>query len=178
MVDVETDGEIPGDFSMIELGAVVVRRGENWKDTSGLKDTFHGKLHPVSDRWNDDALKVSNHTREETLLFDDPIKVMTEFSSWITAKSIGKRPMFISDNNGFDWSFVNWYFHHFLGTNPFGHSSTNLGSLYKGLVKNMHQNFKHLRITRHTHNPVDDAMGNAEALLNIAERSGLKIILE
>ena len=78
MVDVETDGEIPGDFSMIELGAVVVRRGENWKDTSGLKDTFHGKLHPVSDRWNDDALKVSNHTREETLLFDDPIKVIEQ----------------------------------------------------------------------------------------------------
>jgi DNA polymerase III epsilon subunit-like protein len=178
MVDVETDGEIPGDYSMIELGAVIVRRGENWQDTSKLKYTFHGKLAPISDHWNDEALKISGHTREETLLFDHPAIVMTAFGQWVEKHNVGKRPMFIADNNGFDWSFVNWYFHHFLGRNPFGHSSTNLGSLYKGLVKDMRQNFKHLRVTRHTHNPVDDAMGNAEALLNMAERSGLKITLE
>ncbi len=47
--------------------------------------------------------------------------------------------------------------------NPFGHSSTNLGSLYKGLMKDMFVNFKHLRQTRHTHHPVDDARVNAEA---------------
>jgi hypothetical protein len=36
--------------------------------------------------------------------------------------------VFVSDNNGFDWQFINWYFWHFTGANPFGHSSTNLGS--------------------------------------------------
>ena len=59
-------------------------------------------------------------------------------------------------------------FHHFTGGNPFGFSSTNLGSLYKGLVKDTAPNFKHLRRTKHTHHPVDDAKGNAEALLTIA----------
>ena len=54
--------------------------------------------------------------------------------------------MFVSDNNGFDWQFVNWYFHAFLGENPFGHSSTNLGSLYKGLVKDFKKNFKHCAV--------------------------------
>jgi len=82
--------------------------------------------------------------------------------------------MFISDNNGFDWMFICWYFHHFLGRNPFGHSSTNLGSLYKGLVKDTSQNFKHLRKTKHTHNALDDALGNAEAFLQIKELLGLK----
>jgi hypothetical protein len=86
--------------------------------------------------------------------------------------------MFISDNNGFDWQFVNWYFHHFLDKNPFGHSSTNLGSLYKGVAKDMFVNFKHLRKTKHTHHPVDDARGNAEALLRIKEEHGLKISLK
>lgn len=38
-------------------------------------------------------------------------------------------------------------------------------------------NFKHLRKTRHTHNPVDDAMGNAEALLHMKEAMGLEIRL-
>jgi hypothetical protein len=49
--------------------------------------------------------------------------------------------------------------------NPFGHSSTNLGSLYKGLEKDFSKSFRHLRKTAHTHHPVDDAKGNAEALL-------------
>ena len=69
-----------------------------------------------------------------------------------------------------------WYFHHFTGANPFGFSSTNLGSLYKGLVRDTAKNFKHLRKTRHTHHPVDDARGNAEALLAMSEM-GLKIRL-
>ena len=30
---------------------------------------------------------------------------------------------------------------------------------------NMFDNFKHLRKTKHTHNPLDDARGNAEAML-------------
>ena len=85
--------------------------------------------------------------------------------------------MFISDNNGFDWQFVNWYFHHFLGNNPFGHSSTNLGSLYKGLVKVKFKNLNHLRRTPHTHHPVDDAKGNPEELLEMKERMGLKTAL-
>ena len=87
------------------------------------------------------------------------------------------KPVFISDNNGFDWMFICWYFHHFLGHNPFGYSSQNLGSLYKGIVKDTRQNFKHLRRTTHTHNPVDDAIGNAEALLAIIEKYGLRINL-
>ena len=48
---------------------------------------------------------------------------------------------------------------------------------YKGLQKDTFANFKHLRRTRHTHNPVDDAMGNAEALLHMKEVLGLKIKL-
>ena len=101
---------------------------------------------------------------------------MKKFASWITTHAKG-RPFFISDNNGFDWQFINWYFHYFTGTNPFGHSSSNLGSLYKGLVRDTFKNFTHLRKTEHTHNPLDDARGNAEALLKMKE-IGLKISLK
>lgn len=98
---------------------------------------------------------------------------MLEFEKWIK-ENCKDKPVFISDNNGFDWQFVNWYFHHFLGRNIFGFSSQNLGSLYKGVVLDVFKNFKHLRKTKHTHNPVDDAMGNAEALLTIRENYKLK----
>ena len=169
IVDVESDGPIPGDYSIISFGAVIVEEE--------LERTFYGKLKPISEDWVPDALKISGFSREETLQFDDPKSVMENFNSWIKENS-KSRALFFSDNNGFDWQFINWYFIHFIGKNPFGFSSTNLGSLYKGMVKDMFQNFKHLRKTKHTHNPVDDAIGNAETLLHMKNEMGLNISLK
>lgn len=168
MVDIESDGPIPGDYSMVCFGAVIVE--------PSLNQTFYGRLRPISEKYIPEALAVSGFSREETLAFEDPKSVMEKFAQWIAEYSNG-RPFFISDNNGFDWQFINWYFHHFTGSNPFGFSSTNLGSLYKGMVKDTFKNFKHLRKTKHTHHPVDDAIGNAEALLQMKE-DGLKITLK
>jgi hypothetical protein len=168
MVDVEADGPIPGDYSMVSLGAVIVE--------PGLARTFYGRLRPISERWLPEALEVCALGREETLAFDEPTAVMKDFAAWLAAEG-GQRLVFIADNNGFDWQFVNWYFHHFLGKNPFGYSSQNLGSLYKGLVKDTRKTFKHLRKTRHTHHPVDDARGNAEALLQMRDM-GLEIAFD
>ena len=160
MVDVEADGPIPGDYSMICFGAVVVKEG--------LNQVFYGRLKPISEKWIPEALAVSGFTREDTLNFDDPKKVMENFTGWIMENTKG-RAFFVSDNNGFDWQFINWYLWHFTGGNLIGHSS-------KGMVKDMFQNFKHLRETAHTHDPVDDARGNAEALLAM-KTMGLKIAL-
>lgn len=168
MVDIEADGPIPGDYSMVSFGAIIVE--------PSLSRKFYGQLKPISDKWEPEALTVSGFTREETLKFDDPKVVMGSFDKWLAENSQG-RPLFISDNNGFDWQFINWYFHHFIGKNSFGHSSMNLGSFYKGLVKDTTLNFKHLRKTKHTHHPVDDARGNAEAFLELIKIHDLKIQL-
>ncbi len=168
-IDVESDGPIPGDYSMISFGAVIV--------DDNLDKTFYGQLKPISDKWIPEALAVSGFYREETLAFNNPKTVMAEFKDWIASNS-KTRPLFFSDNNGFDWQFINWYFIHFLSENPFGHTSSNIGSIYKGLVGDMFQNFKHLRKTKHTHHPVEDAKGNAEALLHMKKEMGLKISLK
>ena len=169
MVDVEADGPIPGEYSMISLGVIIVE--------PQLDRTFYGQLRPISERWQPKALSVSGFSRDDTLEFDAPEEVMKNLAQWVQRESLGK-PIFISDNNGFDWQFINYYFHRFLGSNPFGFSSTNLGSLYKGVVRNLSRNFKHLRVTKHTHHPVDDARGNAEALLSIAKKYDLNIRLK
>ncbi|PKO19020.1 MAG: exonuclease [Chloroflexi bacterium HGW-Chloroflexi-10] len=164
MIDIESDGPIPGDYSMISFGAVVVE--------PDLQRTFYAELKPISEKWLESSLEIGKFTREQTLTFEEPLSVMQRFSEWLKEVNDG-RLMFVSDNNGFDWQFINWYLHHFLGQNPFGHSSTNLGSLYKGMVKNMHKNFKHLRRTTHTHNALDDAIGNAESMLIMIAELGL-----
>ena len=166
MIDIEADGPIPGDYSMISFGAIIV--------DDDLDKTFYGQLRPISEKYVPESLAISGFSREETIAFNDPKLVMEGFEKWIAKNSSG-RAFFISDNNGFDWMFICWYFHHFLNRNTFGHSSANLGGLYKGVVKDMFKNFKHLRDTKHTHNPVDDAKGNAEALLKLKNEFGLKI---
>lgn len=175
MVDIESDGPCPHLYSMISLGLVKVSTGES----------FYGRFKPISDAWVPEALAVSGHSREETLNFPDPEVEMKRALTWLKEtfeerEFRGRKQLncrFISDNNGFDWQFWNYYAWRFLGTNPLGHSSANLGSLYKGLVKDDFKNFKHLRKTRHTHHPVDDARGNVEAMVHMKREMGLKIKL-
>ncbi len=166
VVDVEADGAIPHKYSMVCFGAVVVE--------PSLSKTFYGKTKPVSEEWNEQALAVSGFSREEHLTFDEPKDVMLAFDEWIKANSNGQA-VFISDNPAFDWQWINYYFHFFLGKNPFGFSARRIGDLYAGLEKDFFaaSRWKKFRKTRHTHNPVDDALGNAEALLQIREM-GLK----
>lgn len=160
VVDVESDGPAPGLYSMVSFGAIVVDHK--------LDKTFYGKVKPISDQWIPDALAISQITRQEHLSYNEPMDVMTEFNKWLVENSKGS-PVFISDNNGFDWQFINYYFHKYLGENPFGYSSRRIGDLFCGLEKDFGANkkWKKLRKTKHTHNPVDDAKGNAEVLMKM-----------
>jgi hypothetical protein len=72
--------------------------------------------------------------------------------------------------------FVCWYFWKFLGRNPFGYSSRRLSDLVCGIEKDLYAPWKGLRKTPHTHDPLDDARGNAEVLLELHKR-GLKGIV-
>lgn len=168
VVDVESDGPIPHKYSMVCFGAVVVE--------PTLSKTFYGQTRPLSQEWDPQALAISGFTREQHLTFDDPLKVMTDFAAWVEENSKG-RPIFLSDNVAYDWQWINYYFHTYLGKNPFGYSGRRIGDLYCGMVKDVFAGWKHLRITHHDHNPVNDAKGNAEALLQLKEM-GLKISLK
>ena len=164
-VDIEADGPAPGLYSMVSFGAVIVE--------PGLNRTFYAELKPISDRWIPDALAVSGFTREQMIHFEDPIPVMTRFEEWINSNTKG-RPIFIADNPGFDFSFINYYFHSFLGRNPFGFSSRRIGDLYCGAKMDGFAKWKYLRETRHSHNALDDAKGNAEAILKMQDM-GIKL---
>lgn len=161
-VDVEADGPIPGTdcYSMTEFGAVVV--------DGSFDKTFYGTCRPISEKWDPKALSISGKSREEVMTFADPKITMEAFGSWV--RKFETPYIFWADNNGFDWSFINWYFHYFTGSNPFGFSSKNINSLFHGTKRDLRASFKGMRKTKHTHNPVDDAKGNAEALYEIVSK--------
>jgi DNA polymerase III alpha subunit (gram-positive type) len=166
VVDVETDGPVQGKNSIVCFGAVVVE--------PTLTKTFYGRMKPISDTFNPDALAVSGFSREEHLTFDEPDKVMKDFAIWISENSIG-RPILISDNNGYDSAWINWYFYVYYGSNPFGWTSRRIGDLFCGAEHDLHYSWKKHRKTTHNHNPVFDSMGNAEALLYFFEKYKIKL---
>jgi DNA polymerase III epsilon subunit-like protein len=168
-VDVEANGPAPGLYSMTSLGVVAVR--------PELVDTFYAELQPLPDAGcDDDALAVGGMSMEYLRQHGRPVtEAMTELADWVSDTSSG-RPVLVSDNNGFDAAFVAYYFALVAIPNPFGHSSRRIGDLYAGLQGDAAKgsSWKRLRRTAHTHNALDDAIGNAEALLAIS-REGLQI---
>lgn len=165
VIDVESDGPIPPMYSMVCFGAVLV--------DNKLNKTFYGKVKPISNIYQVDALSISGFSREEHNNFNDPHDIMEEFEKWLNKNSKG-RPIMISDNIAYDWQWINYYFHRYLGRNPLGFSGRRIGDLYCGMVNDSFAKWKHLRETKHDHNPVNDAIGNAEVLLKMKEL-GLKI---
>lgn len=178
VVDVESDGPIPGDYSMHRFAAV--RVDEACKHYPGRDVVgFVGKLKPISDAFDQEALDATGYTRDQIMDEGrDPEKVMREFVVWLNKNSYG-HPVFISDNNGFDWMFMCWYLHHFTGENPFGFSSRRIGDIYAGLVGDAGQasKWKRFRRTEHDHNPLNDAVGNAQAILHFRDAMNLRIDL-
>lgn len=165
-VDIEADGPNPGDYSMVSFGAVVVEEG--------LKRKFYKELAPISSKWKPEALAVSGFSRESCIKNGtEASKGMEEFAAWLESLKI--QPIFIADNPGFDFAFVNYYFHHFLGKNPFGFSSRRIGDLFCGAERNLWSRWKQHRITKHTHTAIDDAVGNAEAILYLSAQYKIQL---
>jgi hypothetical protein len=175
-VDVEADGPCPGLYSMVSFGAVVVERS--------LDRTFYGRTAPLPGAmFFEEALAVSRTTREQHLRMEWPAETMANFHRWLTGLGADRLTL-VSDNPAFDAPWINYYFHYcaqmllalngkgFKPVNPFGHSARRIGDIWSGLRRklNDHSSWKDLRKTRHTHHPVDDARGNAEALLEIERR--------
>ena len=168
VADVETDGPNFIRNSMVCFGLVLVE--------PSLSKTFYGKVRPKTDFWKPDALAISGFSREEHLTFDDPFEVMPKCADWIKENSVGQ-PILLSDNNGYDFPWLNLYFLEYNNNvNPFGWSSRRIGDIYCGMKYDSKSSWKHLRKTKHDHNPVNDAMANAEAVLAM-ERMGFKIKL-
>ncbi len=158
IVDVEASGPCPGLGSMTEVGAVLFSEPP-------FPVRFYGHLAPIT-----------NVTGSEVEIAgikpggDPPGEVMDRFRGWIEASRIqGKRPIFVSDNPAFDFQWTHYYFCHYLGSDPFGWSGRRIGDIYAGLVRSTRRPWKRLRETPHDHNPVNDALGNAEALHKMIE---------
>lgn len=174
-VDIEADGPIPGDYSMLSLGACVV-------DSIVMRPSFYVTFQPISEQFDPEALSISGLNRGKLLLYgEDPDFGMHKFRKWIDEVAYKKQPVFVGFNAAFDWMFVCWYFEHFLGkdTNPFGHSALDIKAYYAGVTgKRFWRETSMEEIKKefpskleHTHNALADAREQAEIFRKIREKA-------
>lgn len=164
--DVEADGPCPGLYNMISFGLVSV---------ADPTCSFLGEVAPAIDSPGiPRARAVSGISFDAQKAFAEPETVMAAAVKWLDEITKGRRPVFWSDNPAFDWQFWNWYCHKFTGENPVGFSARRVGDLDAGRRNDPFNasSWKKQRITRHTHNPVDDARGNAEGLRWVLQQMG------
>jgi len=171
-VDVEAAGPIPATYSMLSLGAVVV---------NDPKQTFYVELKPVNNKFVPDAMEVVGRSlRDLAEKGREPTEAMAAFLDWLTRIAKEGRPVFVGFNATFDWAFVNFYFHQYIGENPFGFGGIDIKSYYMGLTGCKWDETRSSRIrarfkgtARHTHNALDDAIEQAETFHRMMKNAAL-----
>jgi DNA polymerase III epsilon subunit-like protein len=124
-VDVEASGPIPGEYSLLAIGACVVGTPE---------DTFYVELTPITSNAVPEALAVARLDPARLAAEGaEPAQAMADFAAWLACVTpAGRRPVFVAYPLAFDWMFVAYYFHRFLGHNPFGVGGVDIESYYAG----------------------------------------------
>lgn len=182
--DVETDGPIPGDFSMLSIGSVAYDHKNNNERQIGsfycnLKPLEGATRDPHTMEWWTQHPEAWKQTQQDP---QDPEEAMQKYLKWVRSltyriddKNKGVSvPVFVGYPASFDFMFVYWYLKHFTGRSPFGFQALDiktyamaaLGRKYKSISKRTMPKrwFSNLP---HTHIALDDAAEQGKIFFNI-----------
>jgi hypothetical protein len=183
--DVETDGPIPGPFSMLSFALVYAGSfdGKIFKRPSEYTNTFYRELRPISDEFQAEALKVNGLDRGRLLAEGTSAAIaMTEATQWIRNVAGHTTPVLVAYPLSFDWAWLYWYFIRFSEYgSPFGYSrcfdlktALSIKSSTPIAASGRSKLVPSLQSTReHTHHALDDAIEQAEIFANIFEWGGV-----
>jgi hypothetical protein len=183
--DVETDGPIPGPFSILSFALVYAGSfdGIQFQRPKGYGSTFYRELRPISDDFEPEALRVNGLDRSRLCREGKPPEnAMTEACRWIKRTAGAGRPVLVAYPLSFDWTWLYWYFVRFSAEgSPFDYSrcfdiKTALAVKADIPISEAGRSRLHpaLRSRRaHTHRALDDAIEQAEIFANIFEWEGV-----
>ena len=160
--DVEADGPIPGQHSMLSFGSAA------FTDKGVLVSTFSANLelldgaigHPKTMAWWQENRSAWEQTRVEA---GPPSEAMKKYLFWL--KALPGKPVFVGYPAAYDFLFIYWYLMRFTGESPFSHSALDiktyamavLGLPYRESTKrNMPKRW--FAASPHTHVALDDAI--------------------
>lgn len=179
--DVETDGAIPGPYSMLSFALVYAGTfdGSTFSRPHDYKRTFYRELKPISEDFDPEALAINGLDRAQlTLGGVSPNQAMDDAFDWIQQFSGAGKPVLVAYPLSFDWTWLYWYFVRFSKRgSPFGHSrcfdlKTAVAIKTGRTISSSSRTKLPVRFASdrpHTHHAVDDAIEQAEIFANIFE---------
>lgn len=182
--DVETDGPIPGPFSILSFALVYAGSFDGRQFSRPIKPVkvFYRELRPISDQFQTDALRINGLDRDRLICEGtSPREAMTEACRWVKRVAGASQPVLVAYPLSFDWSWLYWYFIQFsTDGSPFAYSrcfDIKTAVAVKARIPiseaGRSQIDPQLRPTHpHTHHAVDDATAQAEIFANVFEWNG------
>ncbi len=181
--DVETDGAIPGPFSILSFALVFAGGldGKTFERPQRYDLTFYRELQPISNQFELDALRINGLDRTRLCVEgESPEKAMTEAFKWVMGIAGQRTPVMVAYPLSFDWTFLYWYFVRYSASgSPFGHSrclDIKTAFAIRAGIPMADSGLN--RVCRHfvqdeptLINPLDDAIEQAEIFANVFEWS-------
>jgi hypothetical protein len=177
--DVETDGPIPGPFSILSFALVYAGSFDGQRFVRPLDYTrsFYRELTPISDEYDAEALRVNGLNRKRLIVEGlEPARAMTEACRWVKEIAGDAQPVLVAYPVSFDWSWLYWYFMKFSKDgSPFDYSrcfDIKTALAVKAAIPISEAGRSRLPAflspgRPHTHHALDDAVEQAEIFANL-----------
>ena len=136
-VDVETDGPIPGPYSMLSLGAVALTvSGSNLGEFAINLELLEGASSDPDTMswWAKQPREIWEACRSNP---KSPQEAMLQFSTWVRdiADEHHRTPVCVAYPAGFDFMFIYWYLMRFLAKSPFSFSCLDIKTYAMAVLK-------------------------------------------
>jgi hypothetical protein len=184
--DVETDGPIPGPYSILSFALVYAGSfdGTRFVRPRSFERSFYVELKPISDAFQIEALRVNGLDRNRLKVEGTPPHAaMTDASKWVRSTAGSAKPVLVAYPLSFDWTWLYWYFVRFASDgSPFDYSrcydiktalavktATPISAAGRSKLPSFLSSKR-----GHTHHALDDAIEQAEIFANIFEWEGIR----
>ena len=173
-VDIETDGPIPGDFSMLSLGAAAFDADGNLISTfaQNINQLPEASQDPDTMKWWSTQPKAWQALQSNVV---NPVTAMKSFHEW---QSQYTNPVFIAWPLSFEAMFLGHYLWKFAGAHPFSYRWVDMRSYAAGTLKcnissASQQNFpKHWSVDDpHTHVAFEDAIEQGRIFMKMVKEN-------
>src|SRR6185436_6081426 len=169
--DVETDGPIPGVYSMLSFASAAYLPNKTLLDTfSANLETLPGATtNPETMAWWAKQPEAWKGCRENQ---QPPEVALKNYLAWL--KALPGKPVFVAYPAAFDFMFVYWYLIRFAGESPFSYSALDIKTYAMAVLKKPCRKSVKKQMPKHwfdplphTHNALEDAIEQGTLFCNM-----------
>lgn len=171
-VDIEADGPIPGNNSMLSLGAAAFDNNGNLYDLIqiNLEPLPYALPDPATMTWWEKNKEAYDYATTDQV---PPDVAMRQFVKWCAG--LKSRPIFVGYPVTYDFLFVYWYLRYFGHESPFGFqgldiktlAATKLNIPFREAVKKNFPKEWFKGCKKHNHKAFEDAIEQGQLFFNI-----------